>query len=81
VTLWEYMAVEFLIDGEFKVRDARGNWTKRRGPHVVWRTGEQSMHDALRNFGLSGWEMCGVAPSTQNFSCHILYFKRVIQGT
>jgi hypothetical protein len=34
------------------------------------------MPDALRDFGANGWELCAVAPSSQNFSSHILYFKR-----
>jgi len=76
VTHWEYMTVEFQLDGEYEVRDSIGHLQKRHGPHVTWRTRAQSMPDALREFGLNGWEMCGVAPSTQNFSCHILYFKR-----
>jgi hypothetical protein len=70
--------VELQLQGEYQVRDATGNLQKRRGPHVAWRSGAQSMADALRDFGSNGWEMCGVAPSTQNFSCHILYFKREI---
>ncbi len=73
---WEYMTVEFQLDGEYQVRDVNGYMHTQRGPHVSWRTGAQSMLDALREFGASGWEMCGVAPSTQNFSCHIVYFKR-----
>ena len=77
---WEYMAVEFQLMGDYEVRDAYGNRHKQTGPHVAWRTGPQSMPDALRTFGLDGWEMCGVAPSTQNFSCHILYFKRMLPG-
>jgi hypothetical protein len=36
------------------------------------------MQDALRDYGANGWEMCGVAPSTQNLACHIVYFKRPI---
>ena len=78
MTRWEYMAVEFQLDGAYQVSDGRGRWQKQRGPHVLWRTGAQSMHDALRDFGSNGWEMCGVAPSTQSLSCHILYFKRPI---
>jgi hypothetical protein len=70
--------VEFQLGGEYQIRDASGNWQKRRGPHVAWRSGGQDMHDALRDFGLGGWEMCGVAPSMQNLSCHIAYFKREI---
>jgi hypothetical protein len=78
---WEYMALELQLDGEYQVRDASGNWSKQRGPHVEWRTGAQSMQDALRDLGSNGWEMGGVAPSTQNFSCHILYFKREISAS
>jgi hypothetical protein len=74
------MAVEFILDGDYEFKDARGNWQKRRGPHVAWRSGAQDMHDALRDFGLNGWEMCGVAPSTQNLASHIAYFKREIAG-
>jgi hypothetical protein len=70
------MAVEFQLDGEYETRDAYGNRHTQRGPHVTWRTGAQSMQDALTNFGANGWEMCGVAPSTQNLACHIVYFKR-----
>jgi hypothetical protein len=70
------MAVEFQLSGEYQARDARGNMHTQKGPHVQWRTGGQSMRDALQEFGMNGWEMCGVAPSTQNLSCHILYFKR-----
>ncbi|HEY2594625.1 MAG TPA: hypothetical protein VGK33_12070, partial [Chloroflexota bacterium] len=73
---WEYMAVEFQLDGEYEVKDAHGYAHTQRGPHVTWRTGAQSMQDALRDFGANGWEMCGVATSTQNFSCHIVYLKR-----
>ena len=78
---WEYRAVEFQLDGEYEVHDANGNKQKLRGPHVAWRSGQQSMHDALQDFGSNGWEMCGVAPSTQNFSCHIVYLKRKVSGT
>jgi len=74
------MAVEFQLDGEYQIRDVNGNLYKQRGPHVSWRTGAQSMDDALRDFGINGWEMCGVAPSTQNLSCHIVYLKREMQG-
>ena len=81
MTRWEYMEVEFQLDGEYQVPGTQGKWQKRNGPHVTWRNGAQSMHDALRDFGLNSWEMCGVAPSTQNFSCHILYFKRAIPGS
>ncbi len=77
---WEYLTVEFQLDGEYEVRDAHGYTHKQRGPHVSWSSGAQSMPDALRGFGANGWEMCGVAPSTQNFSCHIVYFKRLIPG-
>jgi hypothetical protein len=77
---WEYTAVEFQLDGEYQMRDAGGNWHNQRGPHVSWRTGTQSMSDALRDLGANGWEMCGVAPSTQNLSCHIVYFKRELPG-
>jgi hypothetical protein len=73
---WEYMAVEFQLAGDYEVRDARGNTHTQKGPHVAWRTGSQSMRDALQEFGLNGWEMCGVGPSTQNVATHILYFKR-----
>jgi hypothetical protein len=75
------MAVEFQLDGEYEVRDTYGNAHKQRGPHVSWRTGAQSMQDALRDLGANGWEICGVAPSTQNFSCHIVYFKREAPGS
>jgi len=68
------------LQGEYQVRDASGNWLKRRGPHVAWRTGAQSMDDALRDFGWNGWELCSAAPSTQDLACHILYFKREIPG-
>jgi hypothetical protein len=81
VTRWEYMAMEMQLEGDYEVKDAYGNWHKQRGPHVIWRTGAQSMHDALHEIGSNGWEMCGVAPSTQNFSCHILYFKRMMPGS
>jgi hypothetical protein len=80
VTHWEYRAVELQLVGQYEVRDHAGNWRKQQGPHVAWRTGAQSMDDALRDFGSNGWEMCGVAPSTQNFTCHILYFKRAVQA-
>jgi len=72
------MAVEFQLDGEYKIRDANGALLKQHGPHVNWRSGAQAMRDALREFGWNGWEMCGVAPSMPNFSCHILYFKRTV---
>jgi hypothetical protein len=75
------VAVEFQLDGEYEMSDMRGNRYKQRGPHVMWRTGAQSMHDALRDFGVNGWEMCGVAPSMPNFSCHIVYFKRELSGS
>lgn len=75
---WEYMAVEFQLDGEYERRDATGNLRKYRGPHIVWRSGAQSMQDALRDFGSNGWEMCGVAPSTKSFDSHIVYLKREI---
>jgi hypothetical protein len=78
---WEYMTIEFVLGGEYQVRDAYGNSHKRQGPHVSWRTGAQSMQDALHDFGMNGWEMCGVAPSTANFGAHIVYFKRMIAGT
>lgn len=78
---WEYMAVEFQLEGEYQVKDANGNSQKHRGPHVAWRFGGQSMQDALRDFGSNGWEMCGVAPSTQKISCHIAYFKREIPAS
>ena len=78
VSSWEYRAVEFQLDGEYEVDGAYGNRQKRRGPHVNWRTGGQSMQDALQDLGSKGWEMCGVAPSTKNFSCHIVYFKREV---
>jgi len=78
VVRWEYTAVEFQLDGEYQARDAAGILRKQRGPHVIWRTGGQSMQDALRDYGANGWEMCGVAPSTQNLACHIVYFKRPI---
>jgi hypothetical protein len=78
---WEYMTVEFLLDGEYQIKDARGNTRKQRGPHVAWRTGAQPMQNALRDFGMNGWEMCGVAPSTANIASHIVYFKRQIPGT
>jgi len=74
--LWEYMTVEFVLDGEYQIRTATGGSQKLRGPHVAWRSGAQSMQDALRDFGLNGWEICGVAPSTANFASHIVYFKR-----
>jgi hypothetical protein len=47
---------------------------------VAWRTGAQSMDDALRDLGWNGWELCSAAPSTQHSACHILYFKREIPG-
>jgi hypothetical protein len=78
---WEYMTVEILLAGEYEIRDARGNSHKQRGPHVAWRSGAQPMQDALREFGMNGWEMCGVAPSTANFAAHIVYFKRQIAGS
>jgi hypothetical protein len=78
VRRWEYMAVELQLDGDYQARDARGNVHKQRGPHISWRSGAQPMQEALRDCGANGWEMCGVAPSTQNFLCHILYFKREI---
>jgi hypothetical protein len=80
VRRWEYMTVEFQLEGEYEARDFNGNLHKLRGPHVSWRTGAQSMNDALRDFGANGWEMCGVAPSTQNIACHITYFKRELPG-
>jgi hypothetical protein len=81
VLRWEYTAVEFQLFAEYQVRDAAGNWHKQRGPHVTWRSGGQSMLDALRAFGADGWEMCGVAPSTKNFACHIVYLKRQLPAS
>jgi hypothetical protein len=81
MTRWEYRAVEFLLDGEYQVRDAYGNWQKQHGPHVSWRTGGQSMQDALQDLGSNGWEICGAAPATKNFASHILYFKRALADT
>lgn len=77
---WEYMAVELQLEGEFTARDARGLVHKEHGPHFSWRSGDQAMRDALRDFGANGWEMVGVAPSTKDFQCHILYFKRETLG-
>ena len=78
---WEYMTVEFLLDGEYEISDRGRSSHKQRGPHVAWRTGAQPMQDALRDIGMNGWEMCGVAPSTANFASHIVYFKRLIPGS
>jgi hypothetical protein len=77
---FEYMAVELQLEGDFTARDNRGLMHKQQGPHFSWRGGDQPMRDALRDFGANGWEMVGVAPSTKDFLCHILYFKREIPG-
>ena len=74
------MAVELQLDGDFKTRDFRGNVRNEHGPHFSWRSGDQPMRDGLRDFGANGWEMVGAAPSTKDFLCHILYFKREIPG-
>jgi hypothetical protein len=81
VKRWEYMTVEFQLGGEYEVRHPNGSHQKVQGPHVAWRSGAQSMQDALRDFGWNGWEICGVAPSMQNLSCHIVYFKRELQAS
>src|SRR3954452_7658804 len=73
VPRWDYRAVEFQLDGEYEITGSDGRRQKLRGPHVTWRSGGQSMQDALCDLGSNGWEMCGVAPSTQNFLCHIVY--------